>query len=135
MAVIQGKSGSVYVGADKIGELNSFTLTVTQNSEATFGFGDTWMTNTATSKMWSMQASGYHDPADTDGQVAIIGDVLTGDSSVTVKLRTEGDTAGDDEYSGAVILTEVSIEASAEGIIGFTFSGSGNGALTKGAVV
>lgn len=134
MAVVSGKSGSVFYGSDKIGELNSFTLTVTQNNEESFGFGDTWVTNTATSKGWSVEASGYHDPADSTGQAATIADILTGDSSVSIALRTEGDTTGDDEYSGTVILSEVSIEASADGLMGFSFSGTGNGALTKGTV-
>jgi hypothetical protein len=134
MAVVSGKSGSVYYGTDLIGELNSFTLSITQNTEESFAFGDSWTGNTATSKTWSIEASGYHDPNDTDGQVAVLGDILTGDSSVSVKLRTEGDTTGDDEYTGTIILQEVSIEAAADGLMGFTFSGIGNGALTKGTV-
>lgn len=134
MAVINGSNGSVYVGSDKIGELNSYTITVTQNTEETFGFGDTWVANTATSKSWSVEASGYHDPDDTTGQTVLIDDILTGDSSVTITVRTEGDTSGDDTYSGTVILTEVSVDASADGIIGFSFSGNGNGALTAGTV-
>jgi hypothetical protein len=134
MAVVSGKSGSVFYGTDLIGELNSFTLTITQNTEESFAFGDTWTGNTATSKTWSVEASGYHDPDDTNGQVATVTDILTGDSSVSVKLRTEGDTTGDDEYTGTIILQEVSIEAAADGLMGFTFSGVGNGALTRGTV-
>jgi hypothetical protein len=134
MAVVSGKSGSVFYGTDLIGELNSFTLTITQNTEESFGFGDSWTTNTATSKNWNVEASGYHDPDDTNGQVATITDILSGDSSVSVKLRTEGDTTGDDEYSGTIILQEVSIEASADGLMGFSFSGIGTGALSKGTV-
>lgn len=134
MAVVSGKSGSVFYGTDLIGELNSFTITVTQNTEETFGFGDTWVSNTATSKGWSVEASGYHDPADTNGQTALITDILTGDSSVSIKVRTEGDTTGDDEYTGTVILQDVSIDASADGIMGFSFSGVGDGTLTKGTV-
>lgn len=134
MAVIKGKSGSVLIGTDVIGELNSFSITITQNTEDTFAFGDDWMTSTATSKSWSIEASGYHDPDDTSGQVALLSDILTGDSSITVALRTEGSTAGDDEYTGTVTLQEVSMEAAADGIIGFSFSGMGSGALTKGTV-
>lgn len=134
MAVISGKSGSVYYGSDKIGELNSFTLTITQNQEQSFGFGDTWTTTTATSKGWSMEASGYHDPDDSTGQVVILDDILTGDSVVSIKLNTEGDAVGDDQWSGDIVLSEVSIEASSEGLMGFSFSGTGTGALTKGTV-
>ena len=134
MAVISGKSGSVYYGTDKIGELNAFTLTITQNSEASFGFGDTWTTTTATSKGWSIEASGYHDPDDTNGQTAVLDELLSGDSVVSLKLRTEGDTTGDDEWTGDIVLGDVSIEGSAEGLMGFSFSGTGTGALTKGTV-
>jgi hypothetical protein len=134
MAVVSGKSGSVFYGSDEIGELSSFTLTITQNSEESFAFGDSWTTNTATSKSWSVEASGFHDPADTNGQVAVLTDILTGDSSVSVALRTEGDTTGDDEWTGTVILQEVSIEAAADGLMGFSFSGIGTGSVTKGTV-
>jgi len=134
MAVISGKSGSVFYGTDKIGELNSFTLTVSANTEESFAFGATWVSNTLTSKTWSVEAAGFHDGADSTGQIAVITDILTGDSSVSVKLRTEGDTAGMDEYTGTIILQEVSLEASSDGLMAFSFSGVGNGALTKGTV-
>jgi hypothetical protein len=134
MAVIKGKNGSILIGSNVIGELNSFSVTITQNTEDTFAFGDDWMTSTATSKSWSIEASGYHDPADANGQVALITDILTGDSSISVKLRTEGSTTGDDEYTGTVTLQEVSMEAAADGIVGFSFSGMGSGSLTKGTV-
>ena len=134
MAVIKGTNGSVFYGTNKIGELNSFTLTVTQNSEESVAFGSTWVTNTATSKSWSMEASGFHDGADTTGQIAVIGDILTGDSVISVKMRTEGDSTGDDEYTGSVVLQEVAIEATSDGLMAFSFSGVGNGTLTKGAV-
>jgi hypothetical protein len=134
MAVISGKSGSVYYGTDEIGELSSYTLTVTQNTEESFSFGSSWVTNTATSKSWSVEASGFHDPNDSTGQAAVITDILTGDSTVSIALRSEGDTAGDDEYTGSIVLQEVSVEAAADGLISFSFSGIGNGTLTKGTV-
>jgi hypothetical protein len=134
MAVISGTNGSVYLGTDKIGELNSATLSITQNSEESFGFGDSWVKTTPTSKTWSVEASGFHDPDDTTGQAVLVTEVLTGDSSVTINVRTEGNTTGDDEYTGTVKLGEVSIENAADGLIGFSFSGTGDGALTLGTV-
>jgi hypothetical protein len=134
MAVISGKSGSVYLGSYQIGELNSFTISITQNMEESFGFGDSWVSNTATTKSWSVEASGYHDPDDTNGQSALIDDILTGDSSITINVRTEGDGTGDDVYSGTLLISEASIEAAADGIIGFSFSGMGTGTLTRTTV-
>jgi len=134
MAVISGKSGSVYLGSYQIGELNSFTISITQNMEESFAFGGSWTTNTATSKTWSFEASGYHDPDDTNGQSALLDDILTGDSSVTVNVRTEGNSTGDDLYTGTVVIGEASIEATADGIIGFSISGTGTGTLTRTTV-
>ena len=60
--------------------------------------------------------------------------VISGDSVYSIEIRPEGDTTGDDNYTGSITLGEVGIEASSEGVIGFSFSGQGSGALAKGTV-
>jgi len=73
------------------------------------------------------------DPNDTY-QSAIVTEVISGDSVYSIEVRPEGDTTGDDNYTGSITLGEVGIEASSEGVIGFSFSGQGSGAITKGTV-
>ena len=134
MATIKGYNGSLRDSAGNlIGELTSFTLTITQNSEQHNAFGDAWLDTTATNKSWSVEGSGMYDPDDTY-QDALVDEVITGDSVYSIEVRPEGNTTGDTNFTGSITLGEVGIEASSEGVIGFSFSGQGSGAITKGTV-
>ncbi len=134
MAVIKGHKGSLRDGSgNKVGELTSFSLSVTQNSEQHNALGDEWANTTATNKSWTVEGSGMYDPDDTY-QAAIVDEVITGDAVYSVECRAEGDTTGDVAYTGSIVIGEVGIEASSEGVIAFSFSGQGSGALTKGTV-
>jgi len=134
MAVIKGHAGSLRdSGGVIIGELTSFTLAVTQNSEQHNAFGETFLNTTATNKSWSVEGSGMFDPNNTQ-QSALMDEVVTGDAVYVIEVRPEGDTAGDDKYTGSVVIGEVSVEASSEGVMAFSFTSQGHGTLTKGAV-
>jgi len=134
MATVTGHKGSLRDSAGNlIGELTSFTLTITQNSEQHNAFGDAWIDTTATNKNWSVEGSGMFDPDDTY-QDALVDEVITGDSVYSIEVRPEGNTTGDTNFTGSITLGEVGIEASSEGVIGFSFSGQGSGAITKGTV-
>tara|TARA_R110002020_G_scaffold166393_5_gene354377 strand:+ start:247 stop:654 length:408 start_codon:yes stop_codon:yes gene_type:complete len=134
MAVIKGHSGSLRDGSGNIvGELTSFTMTVTQNSEQHNAFGETFMNTTATNKSWAVEGSGMFDPDDAQ-QAAIVDELVSGDAVYAIEVRPEGDATGDDKYTGNVVIGEVSVEASSEGVIAFSFSSQGTGTLTKGAV-
>ena len=134
MATIKGYNGSLRDSSGNlIGELTSFTLSITQNSEQHYSFNDEWIDTTATTKSWSVDVSGMYDPDDTY-QNALVDEVISGDSTYSIEVRAEGNTTGDENFSGSITLGEVSIDASSEGVIGFSFSGQGSGALTKGTV-
>jgi len=134
MATVKGYNGSLRDSSGNlIGELTSFTLNITQNTEQHNAFGDEWIDTTATSKGWSVDGSGMYDPDDTY-QNALVDEVISGDSSYSIEVRAEGDTTGDENFSGTIIMGDVSIEAASDGAIGFSFSGQGHGALTKSTV-
>lgn len=134
MATVKGYSGSLRDSSGNlIGELTSYTLTVSQNSEQHNAFTDEWIDTTATSKGWSVDGSGMYDPDDTY-QNALVDEVISGDSSYSIEVRSEGDTSGDENFSGTIIMGDVAIEAASDGVIGFSFSGQGHGALTKSTV-
>jgi len=134
MATVKGYNGSLRDGSSNlIGELTSFTLSITQNSEQHNSFGDEWIDTTATNKNWSVDGSGMFDPDDTY-QTALVTEVISGDSSYAIEVRPEGDGSGDDTYTGTITINDVNIEASSDGVVGFSFSGQGSGALTKGTV-
>ena len=134
MATIKGYNGSLRDSSGNlIGELTSFSLNITQNSETHSSFNDAWTDTTATNKSWSVDGSGQYDPDDTY-QIALVDEVISGDSTYSIEVRTEGNTTGDENFSGSITMGEVTIDASSEGVIGFSFSGTGTGALTKGTV-
>ncbi len=134
MATIKGYNGSLRDSSgNTIGELTAFTLNISQNNEQVNSFGNSWTQTIATTKGWTVDGSGNYDPDDTY-QTAIVTEVLTGDSSYGITVRAEGDTTGDDEFTGTITINEVSIEASADGLIAFSFSADGDGTLTKGTV-
>jgi len=134
MATIKGYNGSLRDSAGVIiGELTSFSLTITQNSEQHNSFNDEWLDTTATNKSWSVDGSGMYAPNDAI-QNALVDEVLTGDSTYSIEVRAEGNTTGDENYTGSVTMGDVTIDASSEGVIGFSFTAQGSGALTKGTV-
>ena len=134
MATIKGYNGSLRDSAGVIiGELTSFSLTITQNSEQHNSFNDEWLDTTATNKSWSVDGSGMYAPNDAI-QNALVDEVLTGDSTYSIEVRAEGNTTGDEKFTGSVTMGDVTIDASSEGVIGFSFTAQGSGALTKGTV-
>ena len=134
MATIKGYNGSLRdTSGNLIGELTSFTLNITQNTENHNSFNDEWVDTTATTKTWSVDGSGMYAPDDTY-QNALVDEVISGDSTYSIEVRAEGNTTGDENFTGSITLGEVSIDASSDGVIGFSFSGQGSGALTKGTV-
>lgn len=134
MAVITGHNGSILDSAGNVvGELTEFSLTVEQSTEEHSSFGSEWINTTATTKGWSVDGSGMYDPNNTY-QNDIVDEVITGDSSYTIEVRPEGDTFGNVKFTGTVIIGDISIEASAEGVVAFSFTSRGNSTLTKGIV-
>ncbi len=134
MAVITGYNGSIRdTSGNAIGEITSFSLNLKLNNEQHTTFGDAWTKTTPTNKGWVVEGSGMYDPDDTY-QAAIVTDVLTGDGKYVIECRPEGNTTGDKNFTGTLSLADISIEASAEGVIAFSFSGTGDGACTEGTV-
>ena len=134
MATITGYNGSLRDSAGNlIGELSSFDLTITQNSETHSSFNDAWTDTTATNKGWTVDAAGQYDPDDTY-QNALVDEVISGDSTYSIEVRPEGNTTGDTNFTGSITLSDIGIQANSDGVIGFSFSGTGTGALAKGTV-
>ena len=70
----------------------------------------------------------YFDDTDT-GQL----DVQVGDTG-TIAVQVEGDTSGDHQLSGSIIVTGRTINASFDGMVEASVSFQGTGALSEGTV-
>lgn len=131
MATHTGTEGSVQIGSDAIAEVRSWTLTQEGETADTTTMDNTsgWRTHKPTLKAWSGEVECFWDETDTNGQVAL--DV---GASVTLNLYPEGDSSGDNFYTGTATVTQAEASAAIDGIVEAKFSFQGNGACTRGDV-
>lgn len=126
MAQIVGKNGVLKSGSTTIGEVKSFSIDESCDTVETTQMGDAARTYSSTLTSFTGSADAYLDFAD-GGQ-----DTLTVGSSLTLNVYPEGDTSGNVELAGSIIVTGVSKSQSFDGMAEVSFSFQGSGALTEG---
>lgn len=125
MANHRGSEGVVKNGANTIAEITGWSLSTTANTINDTLMADTWDTYQVGTLGWSGSLTGFWDETDTNGQVAF----QEGDS-VTLNLYAEGDGAGDTYFTGAVIVTGVEYGSGVNGMVTWSASFQGSGALS-----
>ncbi len=128
MATLVGKDGVVKIGSNTIGEIRTYSLEQTMDVIEDSSIGDADRTYTSGLKTFSGSMDVYFDDTDT-GQL----DVQVGDTG-TISVQVEGDTTGDHQLSGSIIVTGRTITASFDGMVEASVSFQGTGALTEGTV-
>lgn len=128
MACYKGVDGIIKVGANAVGQMTSFTVDEETELLECTAMGDTARSRVASFQSWEVAAEFFWDPDDT-GQTAI-----TNGASVSLSLYFEGEAAGDTEWTGDAIVTNLSINPTFDGLITATATFISNGALTKGTV-
>lgn len=123
---LPGKNAKVKIGVNDVKGLNEATFTANgENIEVSTFDSDGWRERMQGLKDFTMSLTGYYDPTDTNGQVAIRTAWLNGDD-VTVDYLVDG-TNG---FSGAYKVASCEITAAAAGEVAVTFELESNGALT-----
>jgi predicted secreted protein len=128
MATLVGKDGVVKIGSNTIGEIRTYSLEQTMDVIEDSSIGDADRTYTSGLKTFSGSMDVYFDDTDT-GQL----DVQVGDTG-TISVQVEGDTTGDHQLSGSIIVTGRTITASFDGMVEASVSFQGTGALAEGTV-
>lgn len=134
MAASSGNGGVLQTSADDttynaIASLQSWTLEQAADAIETSSMG-TSLTKTFIPGQTSFSGSAEALWNDDDTSMEEIQTALSGgDTTFYVKLYPVGTSAGD-YYSGQIIITGVSITASLNSPIGFSFSFQGTGTLT-----
>ena len=128
MATFAGKDGIVKIGSNAIGEIRSYSIEQTMDTIEDSTMGDTDRTYVASLKSFSGSMDVYFDEADA-GQL----DVQVGDTG-TINVQMEGDTTGDHQLSGAILVTGRTITAAFDGMVEASLTFQGTGALTEGTV-
>lgn len=129
MGTHAGSEGKVFIGTDQVAEVKSWSMEVTSDTVDASIIGTQWRKNQATIKGWSGSFDAFWDETDEEGQGA-----LTAGATVTLNLYPEGNATGAKYWSGEVIITSISYQASFDGLVEASFSFTGTGALATQTV-
>jgi len=128
MATHHGKEGVVTVGGTAVGELTSFTLETTGDVVEDTALSDATKSFVAGRTSFSGTLEMHYDEADAQQET------LTAGSEISFVLLPEGNTAGDQSFTGTGIVTGMSINNSMDAIVSRTVTFQGTGALSKSTV-
>ena len=128
MATHHGKEGVVTVGGTAIDNITGFTLDTTHDTVEDTELSDTNKTYLVGRGTFTGSIDMNYDEESTEQGLLISG------ASLAFVFLPEGNTAGDESFSGTGIVTGMSINTPLDGAITRTVSFQGTGALTIGTV-
>ena len=129
MATHKGSEGVVKVGANTVAEVRTWTIAESADTLEDTSMGDTARTFKSSLTTFTGSLDVFWDETDTTGQVALVPG-----SEVTINVYPEGNTSGDDYYTGTAIVTSKSVTASFDGMVEASVSLQGTGTLTSSQV-
>ena len=128
MATHHGKEGVVTAGGTAVGELTSFTIETTGDVVEDTQLSDSAKTFLAGRTSFSGTLEMNYDEADAQQET------LTAGSSISFVLLPEGNTSGDQSFTGTGIVTGMSINNAMDAVVSRSVTFQGTGALTKSTV-
>ena len=128
MATHHGKEGVVKAGGTAVGELTSFTLETTGDVVEDTALSDATKSFITGRTSFSGTLEMHYDETDSPQQT------LTAGSSISFILLPEGNTSGDEKFSGSGIITGMSVNNAMDGIVSRSVTFQGTGALTRATV-
>ena len=128
MATHHGKEGVVTAGGTGIGELTGFTLETTGDVVEAPALTDATKSFVAGRTSFSGTLEMHYDETDSPQQT------LTAGSSISFVLLPEGNSSGDESFTGTGIVTGMSVNNAMDEIISRTVTFQGTGTLTRGTV-
>ena len=128
MATHHGKEGVVKTGSDITAEVTGFSLETTADVVEDTSLTDTAKTYLAGRTAFSGTIDMHYDETDTSQSAMDAG------TSLTFTLLPEGNTSGDESFSGSGIVTSMSVSVSFYGVTKKSVAFQGTGALTVGTV-
>ena len=128
MATHFGKEGVVKAGGTGIGELTGYTLETTADVVEDTQLSDATKSFLAGRTSFSGTLEMSYDETDSPQQTLTVG------SSIAFILLPEGDTSGDESFTGSGIVTGMSVNNAMDAVITRSVTFQGTGALTRGTV-
>ena len=126
MATHFGKEGVVTAGGTGIGELTGYTLETTADVVEDTQLSDAAKTFVAGRTSFSGTLEMSYDETDSPQQT------LTAGTSIAFILAPEGNSTGDETFTGTGIVTGMSVNVSLDGITTRSVTFQGTGSLTRG---
>ena len=126
MGVLAGKDGYVHLGSYRIGYIDNYSLSIEQGTAETSEFEDQWRKFIGTAKGWSGSFSGTFDYGDTNGQKAIMDDLIGNGGTVSLEFKTSLGLVlvGSAEISNATVggshSDKITVSFNFQGTSGFT---------------
>ena len=132
MAKYKGCLGSAKAGATPSAVINitNWNFTVNRTPLDATAMDGTCNSSTILGTKKTTGSFTYWLDHDDTGQIA-----LDSDSAVTIELYNEGETSGDNYWTGSVLVTSWGVDVPVEGIQSGTASWEVDGELTKSTVV
>ena len=128
MATHHGKEGVVKAGGSGIGELTGFTLETTADVVEDTALTDATKSFLAGRTSFSGSLDMNYDETDSPQQTLTVG------SSIDFVLLPEGNSSGDESFTGSGIITSMSVTNGMDAVITRTVNFQGTGTLTRGTV-
>ena len=126
MATHFGKEGVVKAGGTGIGELTGYTLETTADVVEDTQLSDAGKTFVAGRTSFSGTLEMSYDETDSPQQT------LTAGTSISFILAPEGNSSGDETFTGTGIVTGMSVNVTLDGITTRSVTFQGTGTLTRG---
>mgnify|MGYP000879425644 FL=1 len=128
MATHFGKEGVVTAGGTGIGELTGYTLKTTSDVVEDTQLSDATKSFVAGRTSFSGTLEMSYDETDSPQQT------LTAGTTIAFILAPEGNSSGDETFTGSGIVTGMSVNVTLDGITTRSVTFQGTGALTRGTV-
>jgi len=128
MATHHGKEGVVTAGGTAVGELTSFNIETTGDVVENTKLSDAVKSFTTGRTSFSGSLEMNYDESDSPQQT------LTAGSEIAFVLLPEGNTSGDESFTGTGIITGMTVSNGMDAVVSRSITFQGTGALTRGTV-
>jgi len=126
MATHFGKEGVVTAGGTGIGELTGYTLETTSDVVEDTQLSDSTKSFVSGRTSFSGTLEMSYDETDSPQQT------LTAGTTISFILAPEGNSSGDETFTGSGIVTGMSVNVTLDGITTRSVTFQGTGTLTRG---
>jgi hypothetical protein len=128
MATHHGKEGLVTVGGTAVGEVTGFTLETTADVVEDTELTDATKSFITGRTSFSGSLDMNYDESDAPQETLVVG------SEISFVLLPEGNSAGDQSFTGTGIVTGMSITNGMDAIVSRNVTFQGTGSLSKSTV-